>query len=100
MTKDEWIWVSIRIFGIFLMILAIMAIPRVFSTAYTASVYLDRPGIESLSSNNEETMLVYKMLKAQISETIRSVLEVLIYGFFGFYFIRGGKWLHNIISRE
>ncbi len=100
MTKDEWIWVSIRIFGIFLLILAIMAIPRAISTAYSAYVYLDQPVPAPDSKNDVEASLMYKMLRAQISEAIRSILEVLIYGFCGLYFVRGGKIIHNLVSRE
>ena len=28
MNKDEWIWVAIRIFGIYLLVLAIISIPE------------------------------------------------------------------------
>jgi hypothetical protein len=36
MDKEDWIWVALGIFGIYLIVLAIIALPRFFSSTYVA----------------------------------------------------------------
>lgn len=41
MSKEDWIWVAIRIFGIYLVVLAIMAVPGVANSAFMVWNYRD-----------------------------------------------------------
>lgn len=99
MNKEEWIWVSIRIFGIFLLVMAILAIPSAITTIYSAFLFQGFPAQELSSAADESTQMAYQIFKAQSAQSVRAVLEVIIYGSFGFYFIHGGKALHKVICR-
>jgi hypothetical protein len=39
MTKDDWIWVAIRIFGIYLVVLAITSVPGIVNSALMTSAF-------------------------------------------------------------
>jgi len=100
MNKEEWIWVAIRIFGIFLLVMAILSIPRAIASIHYASIFQSFSGSEVASATNGTEKFAIKIFDAQRSHSIRSILEVIVYGLFGFYFMRGGKAIHKIICRE
>lgn len=93
MTKDEWIWVAIRIFGIFLLVLAIMAIPKAAGAIY-GYVYLSA----AVENSNELQTVISATQKAAMASGIRALTSVLLYFPLSYYFIKHGKWLHKVAS--
>ena len=95
MTKDEWIWVAIRIFGIYLVVLALRAIPDVIGSFYAASQLT-----EVLQSDDILATSAKAMKSASLTKGLTSVAKLLVFSLFGFYFIRHGKFLHRLASSE
>ena len=100
MNKAEWMWVAIRIFGIFLLVMAILAIPSAIAAIYHASIFQGFSGTDLTTATNGAEKISMKLFNMQKAQSIRSILEVIIYGLFGFYFMRGGKAIHKVICRE
>ena len=100
MNKEEWIWVSIRIFGIFLLVMAILSIPRAIAAIHYVTVFQGFSGAEVTATTNGSEKLALQMFDVRKSQSIRVIFEVIVYGLFGFYFMRGGKVIHKIICRE
>ena len=95
MTKDEWIWVAIRIFGIYLLVLALIAIPDVIGNFYAASQ------LTEFSQSDDILAASAKSLKgASITKGFTALMKLFIFSIVGFYFIRHGKFLHRLASSE
>ena len=97
MTKDEWIWVSIRIFGIFLLVLAIKAIPEAVAGVY---VYAKISQATSPVPVDEMGKLALATRDAAMAGSVRAISSLIIYLPFSYYFIRHGKLLHKLASSE
>lgn len=99
MNKDEWIWVAIKIFGIFLIVMAIIALPNAIASIYayiSMAPYADHYNSEAA---NETSKLFNQFSKAQFAQGVKAIAQVLIYTGFGIYFIKSGKLIHNLLSR-
>ena len=95
MTKDEWIWVAIRIFGIYLLVLAIMALPETIGYVY-ASIQMN--AVEA--AGNDLMSLATSIRNTAMSKGLIAITQVIIFTAFSFYFLRHGKWLHKLASSE
>ena len=99
MNKNEWLWVTIRIFGVFLLVMAIIQLPVAISFFYFANLYSD-----AYSSLPVEEDSVAKMAEgvynSHMAQGCNSALKLVIYTLFGLYFACRGKMLHKILCRE
>lgn len=95
MNKDDWVWVGIRLFGIYLLVLAIIAVPDVVAAV---SSYKTFSGME-VTPGSENEDLAIKMIEMWRTQGAKAITEVLLFLVCGLYFIRGGRFIHKIISR-
>ena len=100
MNKEEYIWVALRIFGLFLIVMAILAIPDAIAVFYQSSIFYSFSVGELSEAANDSEKLGMKIFEAQRIKSISSLLKVIIYGLFGVYFLRGGRAIHKLISYE
>ncbi len=98
MNKEEWIWVAIRIFGIYLIVLAIINIPEAISNIYLMSNLSMDDG--TVHGTKETIEFVRSMAQAAESKAISSTLKFIIFTVIGIYFLRGGRILHAIVVKQ
>lgn len=93
MTKDEWILVAIRIFGVFLLVLAIIELLQAIGGVYGYwQISSAVGGSTSLAPVVEATQ------KAALAGGIKSIASIFIFLPFSYYFMRHAKWLHKLAS--
>lgn len=95
MSKDEWIWVSIRIFGIYLLVLAIISIPDAIGAIYAHLNVADAAGRSSSLASVAESLR-----KAAVSKGVTALAQLVLFSMASYYFICRGKLLHKLASRE
>jgi formate hydrogenlyase subunit 3/multisubunit Na+/H+ antiporter MnhD subunit len=88
MTKRDYIWVAIKVFGLYLLVEAIAALPLLLSSAIF--IYQD---VGTFSA----TDISRTLHSAQWNQFFNSLFRVIICGAFGIYFIKSGAWLLKII---
>ncbi len=96
MTKDEWIWVAIRIFGIYMLVLAVMAVPDSIAHIYSAIMM---PGFQATSSDELVKMIV-SLKKAAMGKGVLTLSQVILFSFFSYYLLKNGKLIHKLASSE
>lgn len=88
MEKRDWIWVAIRVFGLFLLVRAVEAIPHLVSSSLLTYELWDTrhlpPGSDALAQIQHMT------LKTATTGAIDGLAAVLIYGGIGLYLVRNG----------
>ena len=89
MTKNDLIWVVIRGAGFILVIRAILVIPDLAS-ALTWSFVMGPPSSDATESGR-------MMLASVRNGFVRSLIEIIIYGFLGAYLLRWGAWIHRLL---
>jgi len=92
MKKQDWIWVAIRIFGIYLLVLAIVALPKVLGSSMILWMW-SRGIFEIEMLNGAQSLIINTALK----DLEVSVLTVFLFTGIGIYMIRGGGWLFRMI---
>jgi len=95
MTKDEWIWVAIRIFGIYLLVLAVIAIPEAIGNVYA---YIKMSF--TIQDSNELTKLATSFKEAAIAKGSTAVAQFILFSIVSYYFLRHGKLIHKLASSE
>jgi len=108
MNKEDVLWAAIRIFGIFLLVMAIMQIPKLLKSSMTSYIY---SGYESTLSSLPETQSDFnidevfskafnKLFSKSISDAILSVINIIIYSLAGLYFLRKGDFVFKLVSNK
>lgn len=95
MTKDEWIWVAIRIFGIYLLVLAVIAIPEAIGNIYA---YIKMSF--SIQDSTELAKLATSFKEAAIAKGFTAVSQLILFSIVSYYFLRHGKLIHKLASSE
>jgi len=100
MNKEDWIWVAIRIFGIFLIVMAILALPRLISSAHIAWVYRGQWTLcDDISESSEAiTDLMKKAYAQTLADLISNGFRVVCFTLIGIYFLRGGSLIFRLIN--
>lgn len=94
MSKRDWIWVAIRIFGLYLLIHAVTALPSIISQALLVRFSLTFPA----SDMKDPLSGIYDRLgRTAISSLAGAIAQFVLYTVIGLYLVRGGKWLHRIV---
>ncbi|MEK6233403.1 MAG: hypothetical protein N2C14_01695 [Planctomycetales bacterium] len=94
MKKQDWIWVAIRIFGIYLLVLAVISLPKALSASMHLWIISSASGPFEIELLHEATRLLF--LTAMQNLTV-SLLTVVVFTGIGIYLIRGGGWLFRIV---
>jgi len=95
MTKDEWIWVAIRIFGIYLLVLAVIAIPEAIGNVYA---YIKMSF--TIQDSSDLPKLAISLKEAAIAKGSTAVAQFILFSMVSYYFLRHGKIIHKMASSE
>ncbi len=95
MNKREWIWIGIRIFGIYLLVQAVTAIPSVLSSALMLHTFSNFQAVAA----DTEGKLRNSLLTGARAELTRSLSQFIICGAFAIYFLRHGALLFRWMNR-
>jgi hypothetical protein len=93
MTKHDWIWIAIRVFGIYLLVEALLAIPGLVSSAF--SIYEFYPIIHSGSAGLDR--VPQTVLSSVASQLVNSATRLFICGAVGVYLVKGGSSFFRIL---
>ncbi|MBQ0785087.1 MAG: hypothetical protein KBT66_12695 [Amphritea sp.] len=94
MSQSEWIWVAIRIFGIYLLVLAIISIPEAIGAVY-AHLHL----AEAASHTSDLASMSESLRKAAVTKGVTAFFQLLLFSIASYYFIAHGKLIHKLASR-
>ena len=108
MTRDDCIWAAIRIFGVYLLVLSIIALPSFAMYALSAYTLLELRGAyvhetSTVEERNEGVLSAEqwdRVIGKELSRCVNSLLEVLVYSVVGVYFIKRGGFIFNMISKN
>jgi len=101
MTWADWVWVSVRIIGVYLLVLPIVALRDAISALCTGHAYSHLALTPQASRDPERgSAACAELLGVQAAFGIRSCLRVLLYAVFGYCLIRGGAVFHRLIARR
>lgn len=94
MTKDEWLWVAIRIAGLYLLVLALIAVPQAIATAYA----LGQLVLDAESGETGRHLAAIK--KAALGQGVKALSEMVLFTLAGLYLLRRGKLVHQLAGRD
>lgn len=94
--KSEWIWTAIRISGIFLVVMAIVAIPEAIAGVYNTVAF----GNQADTSSGEMLMQFNVLAEAHSTMAVNACARIVLFSGFGFYFLKHGKLLHRLATHE
>lgn len=103
MNRNEWIWVAIRIFGIYLLVLAITAIPDLIYGAVSSYMYWSAQ--KSSAGFEGKDWAAINTIMQQSSATlafsfVSGLARVILYSVIGYYLLRKGNFLFKVISHQ
>ena len=98
MQKEDWIWLAIRIFGIYLLILAATAVPSIISNMVGLFAYAASPPPAGSSADNSMKELLSNFAWQHVVALIRCVADLLLYGVAGIHLLRGGKLIYRLMQ--
>ena len=98
MNKHDCIWVAIRVFGIFLIVHALMAIPSLVGSVYNACSYWQSfsGGSPSLAALRNSESFAYSqgiMFRTTFCKLLTDFMQVVVSVVGGVYLLRGGNKL-------
>ncbi len=97
MSKQDWLWVAIRIFGIYLLVMAVAHISAALASAWSVWFFWDLLSGPPLEAG-ELTKSMGVMMKSQVSVLIGNVLYVIICGLAGLYMVVRGQFLFRLVN--
>ncbi len=92
MTKHDWIWVAIKVLGLYLLVEAIIAIPGLIGSAHGVYQHYGFPPASSVELDRISRLL-HEGLETQF---ISSLFRVIICAAGSFYFLRRGRFLFRL----
>ena len=100
MTKDDFIWVAISVFGIYLIVLAIIEIPGLFSSMYKPYAFWDYDPPKTNSEMDVLLSFASKIRDRELSSFLYSAIRVFLYFVIGSFFLRRGKFIYKMINKS
>ena len=102
MDKRDCIWVAIRVFGIFLLVHALLAIPALVGSVYNACSYWQSfsGGSPSIAALRNSESLAYSqgiMFRSIVCKLLTDLIQLIISVGGGVYLLRGGNKLFSWI---
>jgi len=99
MKREDYIWIAIRVFGIYLLVLAVVALPSVLSSAYSTWVMWGAFDVEVVTPDSAVlTKLASKLSGAALVKLISATGEVVLFSLAGWYLVRRGTLVFNLIN--
>jgi hypothetical protein len=99
MGREDWIWIAMRIFGIYLLVLAVIEIPTLMQSAFQVVAY--HKNIAFVGQQNDYlSQMMSTLERNSMSSLFGGTMRVIIYSLAGYYLLRRGKMLFKIMSRQ
>ncbi len=107
MTKDEWVWVAVRIFGIYLLVLAVTALPGLVSSGFGCWVYRDIQthafsGLRVPDAKTEAldtaVELLAKSMQAHVGLFLARLVRVVLFSLVGVYLLKKGGLVFRLVN--
>ncbi len=95
MTKDEWIWVAIRIFGVYLLVLAVISIPDAIGQIY-AMIKLSG----ATESTHDLAKVSISLRDAALAKGVTAISQLILFSLASLYFLKYGKLIHKLAISE
>ncbi len=99
MKREDYIWVAIRVFGIYLLVLAIVSLPLLVSSAYSTwamrDLALDTRGDPDMSLGLQ---LASRLAIAHVTSLIAAAGKAVLFSLAGWYFLRRGSLIFRLVS--
>ena len=97
MRREDYIWVAIRVLGLYLIVQGIIAFPSLLVNVYLTVVTWDWSGF----SHAEEAQRIFtKIAGSHLSRSLESLAKVLLFGCSGVYFLKGGTAVFNLVNKR
>ena len=115
MTREDYIWVAIRIFGIYLIVLAVTGLPGLVmhgTLAYqlrdmahqggaSQRMQPDTTGERTLDPAMQTSRITEDfMFRNSLASFVSPLVRVIMFSIGGIYFLRGGKLIFGLIYPE
>jgi hypothetical protein len=94
LSKHDWIWVAIRVFGLYLLVRAIIAVPSVIGAfmLWRVARHLSPANVDERFHDAYRTLS-----RGASAELASSSVAFILFALIGFYLIRGGGWVFRIV---
>ena len=103
MNRNEWIWVAIRVFGIYLLVLAVTAIPDLISGALSSYMYWSAR-TSSIGLEGKDWAAVNTITERASSSLaisfVSGLVRMILFSITGYYLLRKGNLLFELISHQ
>jgi hypothetical protein len=90
MKRSDWLWILIRLLGVYLLTRAIFAVPNAIGGIVAANAF------RIFATMGDDALA--EMHKAFFFKSLIDVFRLVIYSLLAWYFLRGGKWFHRFIT--
>ena len=94
MSKRDYVWVAIRVFGLYLLVHAMIAVPSILSASVLLHSVWTSP---SMDVNDPFRGVHESLIKTSMSQLASSVGQLVLFTVIGLYLVRGGGWLFRIV---
>ena len=107
MIKEDYVWVGIRIFGIYLLVLALIGLPSLVHSLYMSYHLRGFPSMYDYNIEDEDNVddlskdlhkYLNSLFLSYASNSISCVIRVVLYVLAGLYMTCKGKFLFRIVS--
>ena len=95
MTKRDWIWVAVRVFGLYLLVMAIVAIPQTIGAGIQWWITYD-PGPKADSDKLYD--MTNMLSKSHLGIFIAGIVRLIGLGLAGVYFLKGARAVCRLIA--
>ncbi|MCE5279803.1 MAG: hypothetical protein ABFD92_20640 [Planctomycetaceae bacterium] len=103
MNRNDWIWIAIRIFGIYLLVLAVCALPDVINSGFNLWMF-SRLHLGDVFASTQPEHLGFQIKKSYLQLTltglVSSAVKVIFFALAGWWMLRRGNLLFKLISRQ
>lgn len=106
MSKEDFVWVGIRVFGIYLLVLAVLSVPNLAHSLLMAiqmhdfALHRGATGLES-SSGSVDAMsdMMGTIFGGHVTASVTTAIRLLACTAFGIYFLRHGEYVFRLACR-
>ena len=101
MSREDLLWVGIRAFGIYLLVLAVLAVPGLISGVLMATQFAELGATDRGSGEAEMSWdkMIWTLQKSQLGAAVDSGLRLVLFALAGLYLLRGGRLVFRLASR-
>jgi hypothetical protein len=101
MTRDDWIWVAVRIFGVYLVVMAVMTVPKVINGALSTWTWSGKVTFHEADTSDMSDMRLSQYYKtaraAAVTSLVVSSVRLVVFAIVGLYFLRNGRFVFRLV---